>query len=301
MTDGVVAAPAAATAASNGQTAQGQTADNTASGVSKTGNQAPVVSNVAPVHVETPAEKATREAQAVQVAAEQAATKKAADDEAARAAAVDPSQVSNQTTGDFKLEPTGNRGLDAALAMCQGKGMTQADFIEVFGKVKATGNIADMNYQFLVNKVGDGMAAVVQSGLEAQIAGAQAATALITKTASDAVGGDAQWSTLKTWFQAKEKSDPQFATTAKELRALLHKGGIQTQMTAKHIAELHKADPNSKGLNNANLTRGTNATQTGTQFANRADYVKQLETANRAGNHQEMNRLQQAWRTQNGR
>lgn len=277
MTDGVaaaVAAPVAATAAT--------TVEVPAVG----GNALPVERGVVkPEPVLSEADKKVKEAEAIQVAAAQA--QKAKDAEAAKAAEVIPAP--NADTYSFKK--IGDPGVDAALDMLKSKGLTSADAVEAFGKFMQSGNPADLNMQFLVNKVGEGMAAVVAGNLKAYAASQVARHQGLLKTADEVAGGEGKWAPFKDWFHAKEKSDPAFAAgDAKEIREMFMKGGRWTVAAAKDIMDMYSKDPNTSGANNGKLVKPA-AGQTIGETLTRQEFTTQLRAAEKKGDTATADRL----------
>lgn len=171
----------------------------------------------------------------------------------------------------------------AAIDLLKEAGVTPTEANAIFAKAIESGDLADIDVAALEAKLGKAKATLVMAGVQDYYGRQTENNAAATKAVYEIMGGEKGWETVKTWAQAKEKADPGFKKSLNEIRKLLDAGGLQSELGGRELLRLFNADPDTKGLNSGDITRGDGLGRGAGAPMSRAEYIEAYEAAHKRG------------------
>lgn len=220
--------------------------------------------------VEDPAKKAADEAAAKVIADKTAADKVAADKEAA---------------GPLKsyATMTDSPAATAAIDLLKEAGVGPNEANGFFAKALASGDLKDIDVAGLEAKLGKAKATLVMTGVTAHYNAVAQKGAETVAQVHAIFGGEQNWTAVKTWAQASEKTDPALKSKIDDIRGMIDEGGYRAEAGSRELLRLYNAAPATKGLGTAKLAVGdSTGTVVGTHLT-RTDYITELKAAHDRG------------------
>lgn len=172
----------------------------------------------------------------------------------------------------------------AAVDLLKEAGVTPTEADKIFAKAVESGDLRDIDVKELEAKVGKTKALLIMNGVKDYHQRVYVENARHVKEVQDIFGGEAGWTTVKEWAQAREKSDPAFKKTLDGIRDDLNSGNDRAiKAAAKDLLRAYNGAPNTKGLGNKNVVKGDGRPAAAGAPLSRADYLTELKKAHGSG------------------
>lgn len=180
---------------------------------------------------------------------------------------------------------TGNADADAAIDIMQAAGVSPVEGNAIFEKAIKSSNLDDVDWKLLEAKVGPATARLVRNGVEKFHAEEGSVIAETVAYGHEAVGGEANWNKLSKWSQAREASDPKWASEVASYRKAIDVGGAAAKLAINALKAAYEADSKNTGFGTTKIVTGdkTNAAPAVGTALSRSEYVKLMQEAERKG------------------
>lgn len=216
----------------------------------------------------TEAEKLANAA-AVKAADEAAAKKAASDKEAAEAAA-----KKDDPTGKTEWAKVDNPVYNSVIEMLTTGGVTPLEGSAIFDKAVESGNLDDIDWTTLEKKVTPGQFTLIKAGVEKYYNDAYEPVKATIAKGYEIVGGEENWTKVKSWAQTAEKKDPALKKQIDEIRTAIGANGFVAEMGIQKLKSLYEAAAGNKGLGVNKVTHGDNKPAATGDALSAAEYQK---------------------------
>ncbi|MCY1708362.1 hypothetical protein [Pannonibacter sp. SL95] len=161
----------------------------------------------------------------------------------------------------------------------------------IFATAFETGDLSKVDQNMLIANVGADRAALIVANATQAFNNANAKVERETKAVHEAVGGEANFATIRDWAHRVEAADPKAKTKINEIRELIDRGGNFAVLGAQELYRMYNADPNNVGTGAGALIIGTNTAGTDQTPLSRADYLKAVKEAQAKGDERAVAQL----------
>jgi len=183
--------------------------------------------------------------------AKEVADKAAADKAEADKKAAEADEKNDDGTWKEAYVETGNVHADAAIELMKEAGIKPVEANDIFKDAIAKSDLSLIKWDILESRLGAAKAALVRAGVESYFNGELKEQNATRDAAFEAVGGEANWTKLREWTQAKEKTDKEFHAKAENARKAIQIGGDAAQAAIANLKALYDADPKNSKLTSA--------------------------------------------------
>lgn len=223
------------------------------------------------VHTEkTPAEK-------------KAIADKATADAAAKAKEAEEALAGEREAWDGQYVTIDNPGAQAVIELLKESNVDPKEANSFFEAALKTGDISKVDWAGLEKKIGPAKTKLAKIGVEQYYNTAVKETNATVAAAYEITGGEENWVTIRTWAQATEKSDKEFAKLMPDYRKALDAGGWAAKKAVEALKEAYNKAPNNKGLGVAKLLQGDKLTPVVGEVIRKADYLTQMKALHEKG------------------
>lgn len=153
----------------------------------------------------------------------------------------------------------------------------------IFQKAIDSGDLSKVDWAGLEKHLGPAKAKLAKAGIQTYYNEVYAEQQKTVSAVYEAVGGEENWTVIRTWAQEAEKKDAAFAAKVKEYRKALEVGGFAAIAAVKELKEAYTNSPNTKGLDNSKITIGSSTPEPVGGPLSKAEYFK-LRSAAEANN-----------------
>lgn len=270
-----------ATAGDKALAAHGAGPENVSGGERGAGNPLPKPIENAPPQDE--AAKAAAAAAAAKGAEPTAEEKKAADDALLEQAEAIRKQREADAAAERKDWQKEYIKLDhaegqAVVDLLNEAGVSPIEANAIFEKAVASGDMNDIDWATLENKLGPAKTRLAKAGIERFANDVVQPQAETKKAAFEIMGGEENWNKVRTWAQGLEKTDKAWAGKVAEFRKAIDLGGFAAKAAVTELRKAYEADPKNTGLGTGTLTQG-NTTAKVEGALSRTDYVREIQKA----------------------
>lgn len=182
---------------------------------------------------------------------------------------------------------TGNEHADAAIDVMKEAGVSPIEANAVFQKAIESGNLEDINWNILEDKIGKSKAALVKAGVEKFYEGEYKARVETVNKAHEIVGGKENWEKVRDWAQKAEKKDPALKAKVDNIRKAIDIGGDTAAWAVGELKRMYEAAPSNKGLGTKQVVQGSRtAPQADASALSRSAYMAERHKLAEAGVHE---------------
>lgn len=171
-------------------------------------------------------------------------------------------------------------------------GITATQAQDIFKDAVASLDINKVDWKSLQDKHGNAKTAALKLAVETYYVKAQARVQANVNEVHATVGGKDNWAVVSAWAVNAAKTDAAFKTKLEDYNKLFDMSPMAAKFAATELVTAFNADKRNTTLNTTTLVAGTTGVVNTTSVpTHRADYIKALTAAHKAGDTTEVARL----------